>query len=261
MHLHPPLVVLTAVLAAWLCAAASNHSRVGGWAGAMVVGLMLVVHRTDTLTPGFEQVSALWSKRGGAACSWRLGETFLRRKGPDAAQSDSPDTPAPLHRDGQLVADEQDAIALCRSLSETAQVLDCIGGLAHELQFRSERVYGEPPSGLNGIERNAYAFYYGIHRDGRMAPCDDFREAALRRDCRTAVQLDCFTWLDIAARFAPGHRLGRPQCEIPAVPMDGYWAEVRSDLLSRPPGRGPEFPREFPKEGLEACSTVVDSCY
>ena len=149
----------------------------------------------------------------------------------------------------------------CRSLSEGPQILDCIGGVARDLQYGSGRIDREPPSGLSDAERSAYAFYYGVRRNGRLTPCDDFLEPSLRRECRTAVQLDCFIRLDTATRFASGHRLGRPHCDVPEPPMDGYYAEMRSDLLARPTGRAPEFPWELGKEALEACKTVVDSCY
>lgn len=258
LHVYPPLVVLTAVLAAWVCAAASKYWGVPGtWAGAIVVGLMLVVHRPDTLRPGFEHLSGLWSKRGGAACSWRLGETFLR-----TVDHPSPGTLAPSERDGQSQSPgERDPIELCRSLSEVPQILDCIGGLAREAHFRWERLDGEPPPGLSGVERSAYAFYYGVRRDGRMTACDEFLDTGLATACRTAVQLDCFIRLDIATRFASGHPLGQPHCDIPEPPMDGYYAEMRSELLSRPMGRAPELPREFGREQLAACKTLVDPCY
>jgi hypothetical protein len=229
----------------------------------MVLVLMVAVHRPDTVSPGLEQASPLWRNHGGAACSWRFGQAFLRAQGEVvnyAPVLGSPDVPA---ADAQaLRRREQVAIERCRSLSETTQILDCIGGVARELQYgMSGRVDGEPPTGLSDVERRAYAFYYGVHTRGHTTRCDDFRDVALRNECRTAVQIECFTYTDMATRFGSGRALGRPSCPIAEPPMDGYWAELRADLLARPPGRGPTIPPEFRDESDGACTELVAACY
>jgi hypothetical protein len=211
----------------------------------MIVGLIVLVHRPDTLTPGFARVSALWSNRGGAACSWRFAEAFLR------LQDDAPSSQAK----------EQRAIALCRSLSEPPQILDCIGGVARDLQYGSRKVDREPPASLSDAERRAFAFYYGVRRFGHMTPCDDFLEPALQSDCRTAVQLDCFNLANISTRYESGDSLARPHCEIPSPPLDGYYADMRSDLFSRPGGSAPKYAPDFNEESMGACTSLVDACY
>jgi hypothetical protein len=264
MHAYPPLAILTAVLTGWLCCAASKSLgvRAGSWTGAMLVGLMVVVHRPERLRLSFEQVSALWGKRGSAACSWRFGEAFLQVQGEPGANYSLLGTPALPERDREAyLLRERHAIELCRSLSEPTQILDCIGGIARELQYGSGRIDGEPPSELSGIERDAYAFYYGVRRAGHIAPCDDFLEPTLRKECRTAVQLDCFVFVDTFSRFESGNPLGRPRCDIPEPPMDGYWADMRLDLLSRPTGSPPKFPPEFGKGSIGECKALVESCY
>jgi hypothetical protein len=264
VHTYPPLVVLTALLAGWLCSMASKSWGVHGtWAGAMVVALTVAVYRPDTLRPGFEQVSALWGDRGGAVCSWRFGEAFLRVQGEVVNYAPSLGSPDLPERDKQALRKrEQRAIERCRSLSETAQILDCIGGVARELQFgMSGRVDGGPPPELSGVERRAYAFYYGVGTRGKTTRCDDFLELALSKDCRTAVQMECFIYADMATRFASGHSLGRPSCDIAVPPVDGYWTEMRADLFSRPPGSGPTVPPEFSDESMGTCKALVEACY
>jgi hypothetical protein len=264
MHVYPPLVVLTAVLAGGLCAAASKSwgVRAGSFAGAMLVGLTVVVHRPETLRLSSEQVFALWGKRASAACSWRFGEAFMRVQSEPGVDYHLLATSALSERDRQShLQRERRAIELCRSLSEPTQILDCIGGVARELQYGSGRIDGAPPSELSDIERRAYAFYYGIRRAGHMTPCDDFLEPALRKECRTAAQLDCFIYVDTLSRFESADPLGRPRCDFPEPPMDGYWAEMRSDLLSRPPGSAPKFPPEFGQGSIGECRAVIDSCY
>jgi hypothetical protein len=257
MHTYPPLVVLTAVLAGWFCAAASRRwgTRGGRWAGAMVVGLLVVAHRPDALATGLDQVSALWRKRESAVCSWRFGEAFLRvqDEGVDDVLlgiSRLPEGDSQRH-----------AIELCRSLAEEPQALDCIGGLARELQFRSGKIDGQPPAGLSDVERRVYAFYWGVRRDGRMERCDDFLDPTLRKECRTAVLLDCLIKADASTRFASGRPLGRPHCDIPKPPMEGYWAEMRVDVISRPTGSRPEVPEGVGDEAIGACTALLAPCY
>ena len=94
-----------------------------------------------------------------------------------------------------------------------------------------------------------------------MTRCEEFRDPALRKECRTAVQLECFIFMDIATRFAADRPLGRPHCEIREPPMQGYWADIRSDLLARPTGGVPEIPHELSDEGMRKCEAIVASCY
>src|SRR5262249_26798491 len=114
---------------------------------------------------------------------------------------------------------------------------------------------------LSDVERRAFALYYGVRRFGHMTPCDDFLDPALKKDCRTAVQLDCLNLAEISTRYESGESLGRPHCEISPPPMDGYYAEMRSDLLSRPRGSAPQYGREFTDDSMGACKTLLHSCY
>ncbi len=260
MHAYPPLVVATALLAGWACSAASKMTGVrrGRWVGAMLVAWMMLAHRAETLRPGFTRSSELWRNRGGAACSWRFAEAFLRLPGGGVDKS----AVAPAISEESLPARERRAIVLCRSLSEQPQILDCIGGIARDFQYGGGRIHGEPPASLSDVERRAFAFYYGVRRFGRMGQCDDFLDSALRKDCRTAVQLDCFNLADAATRYVSGDALGRPHCEISRPPMDGYYAEMRLDLLARPTGSSPRYGREFTEQSsMGACMTLVDACY
>lgn len=264
LHIHPPLVVLTGLLAGWLCSAAGKRwgTRAGIGAGAAIVAIAAAVHRPDALTPSLERLSAWWGKRDSAACSWRLGEAFVRVQGADAVSRAMFGTAALSGRDreSQLVR-ERRAVELCRSLSETPQVLDCIGGVGRDSHFGSGPIGGEPPAELSDVERRAYAFYFGVRTGGDLAPCDEFREPTWRRECRAAVRLDCLIRIDIATRFASGRPLGRPRCDVPEPPMAGYWAEMRSDLLARPAGAAPETPRELRDGGARGCAVAIDSCY
>ncbi len=245
MHTYPPLVVVTAVLAGSACSAASKEwgVRGGSWAGATIVGVMILVHRPDALTPGFGRLSTMWSNRAGAACSWRFAEGFLQRSGDD------------------IDTRQQRAIKLCRTLSEVPQILDCIGGIARDLEYGSRKVAGAPPPSLTDVERRAFAFYYGVRRFGHATPCNDFVEPALQNECRTAVQLDCFNLANLSTRYESGDSLARPRCEIPPPPLDGYYAEMRSALLSRPGGSLPKYEPDFNEESMGACRTLVDACY
>jgi hypothetical protein len=266
MHIYPPLVIFTALMAGYACSGASEQwgVRSGSLVGVTIVGLMILVHRPDTLTPGFTRLSALWNNRQGAACSWRFAEAFLRLQ-PAAIDGTLVDTSDPEVDTRSLEAREQRAITLCRSLSESTQILDCIGGVARDLQYGGGKIDGEPPLSLTDVERRAFAFYYGVRRFGHMEPCDDFLEPALQKECRTAVQLDCFYLVDMTTRFVSGASLARPHCEIPPPPMDGYYAGMRSDLLARPNGSALEDSRAFGEESgknsLDTCRNLVDSCY
>lgn len=43
--------------------------------------------------------------------------------------------------------------------------------------------------------------------------------------------------------------------------MEGYWAEMRTDLLTRTAGTGPNLARTGADDNLEACKAVFDNCY
>ncbi|HSD09340.1 MAG TPA: hypothetical protein VLF14_00020, partial [Candidatus Binatia bacterium] len=248
---YPTIVVLSAALAAWACTRAEQ--RWGKAAASRValasIALALAVHRPDALSWGFGAVERLWRDRAGAACSWRFAEGFLREQEYGLA-------PAGRTR-------EEHAIERCRSLSEPPQVLDCIGGIARELNWRQDgRVQGEPPAGLDAEERRAYAYHWGTHRRGDVAPCGEFAGAALAAQCAAAVRLECLTAGDLVTRFTSGRAIGRPRCVLAGPPMDGYWAAMRRDLIARTSGEGPDltFAKSLDTD-LGACQPVFDECY
>ena len=247
---YPTLVVLVALPVASMCARVAARWGEGalGWVGAAAVVLTLFLYRPDTMTWGFAKVAALWRNRAGAACSWRFAEGFEREHQYSLAPPDR--------------TREQHAIERCRSLTEPAQILDCIGGIARELNWRQGgKVGGEPPSGLSADERRAYAYLYGTHRRGDATACREFANPNLAADCAAAVQLECLVFGDMLTGFASGHSLGRPRCALPAPPMDGYWAEMRRDLLTRTAGTGPNLPRAGGDDDLWACMALFDRCY
>jgi len=71
--------------------------------------------------------------------------------------------------------------------------------------------------------------------------------------------MECLQFADINTRFFAGRFLGKPRCPVAAPPMNGYWAALRSDLLSRPPGTGPYLARTI--ADLSACKPALDACY
>jgi hypothetical protein len=247
---YPTIVVLFAVLVAMICAHAA-----GVWgetaANAIAVAALAItvaLYRPDAITWGFGKVAALWGNHAGAACSWRFAEGFERAQQYGLAPP------------GQTR--EQYAIERCRSLSGDAQVLDCIGGIARELNWRQNgRVAGEPPAGLSAPERRAYAYLYGTHRKGDSSACRDFESPDLVADCSAAVQLECLVFADIYTRMASAHGLGRPRCTVPEPPMDGYWAAMRRELLARSAGTGPSLAGARGDDDLQACQAVFDACY
>jgi hypothetical protein len=247
---YPTLVVLFSVLVAAGCAHAAARwgERAGTWVGVTAIGLTLVLYRPDAVSWGFATVSTLWRDRAGAACAWRFAEGFER-------EHDNGLAPPGGTR-------EQYAIARCRSLSEQSQVLDCIGGIARELNWRQHgTVPGEPPAGLSAPERRAYAYYYGTHRKGDATPCSQFSSPELTALCAAAVQLECLHFGDIYTRIASGHGLGRPRCAVTEAPMDGYWASLRLDLLTRTGGTRPDPAPSWGDEDLRSCQAVLDECY
>jgi len=247
LHTYPTLVVLYALLVGWICGRAVTRwgERSGTWVGVAALGVTVMLYFPATLTWGAPTVSALWRDRAGAACSWRLAQGFLLEPQRGLASGDG--TP------------EQHAIARCRSLSEHAQVIDCIGGIARALRF-SVGTVGEPPAELSADERLAFAFYHGVRRRGDATPCAEFTSADLRAACIAAVQLDCLANADISTRFASGRAIGRPRCAIPPPPMEGYWDAVRADLLARPGDTVPNLALTL-GDTLARCQPILDACY
>jgi hypothetical protein len=247
---YPTLVVLLAVLAAVICDGATRRwgERAGAWLGAATVATAFALYRPDAMSWGLPNVEAWWRDRASAACSWRFAEGFER-------ETDYGLTP------GQ--SREQHAIERCRSLSETPQVLDCIGGIARELEWRQPggRVNGGPPAELTPAERLVYAYQYGTHRKGNAAVCADFTDPDLTAACTAAVQLECLHYGDLYTKLVTGRGLARPACVVPAPPVDGYWAATRNDLFSRTGGARPDLTRAWGDDDLRACQPVFDACY
>jgi hypothetical protein len=247
---YPALVVLLALLVAWACAGVESRwgTRAATLAAMVTTALTVFVYRPDALAWKPDAVSALWHDRDAAACSWRFAEGFEReyRHGLAAAGT----TP------------EQYAIDRCRSLSDPDQVLDCIGGIARELHWRrGGKVDGEPPAGLDSAERRAYAYHWGTHRVGDLAGCAEFRSPELVDECVAAVRLECLVFADVLSRFAFGRRISGPRCDLPAPPMNAYWASARRDLLARSPGERPELPPGPGDPDMRACEPVLSACY
>ena len=247
---YPTVVVLLAVLAAAICAEATRRwgDRAGAWVCAATIAAAFALYRPDAMSWGLPNVEAWWRDRASAACSWRFAEGFER-------ETDYGLTPGQTR--------EQHAIERCRLLSETPQVLDCIGGIARELEWRQPggRVNGGPPPELTAAERLAYAYQYGTHRKGNAAACTDFTDPDLAAACAAAVQLECLHYGDLYTRLVTGRSLARPACVVPAPPMDGYWAATRSDLFSRSGGVTPNLTRAWGDDDLRACQPVFDACY
>jgi hypothetical protein len=247
---YPTLVVLYSLLVASICAQAATRwgDNASAWVAAAAIAVTLVLYRPDAETWGFGRVAALWQNRAGAACSWRFAEGFEREHLYGLAPP------------GQTR--EQHAIARCRSLTDQDQILDCIGGIARELNWRQNgRIEGEPPAGLSAVERRAYAYYYGTHRDGNMAPCSDFTSPDLAADCAAAVQLECLVFGDAIAHLVSPQGLSRPRCTVPEPPMNGYWAAMRFDLLAKTAGTVPYFAHVSQHIDLTGCKPVLDACY
>lgn len=247
---YPTVVVLSALTIAWICLRidARRGRRQATLAAVVATASMLLVYRPDALAWKPAAVSALWRDSEAAACSWRFAEGFERE-----------------HQDGPASAGttrEQYAIERCRSLSDQDQVLDCIGGIARELNWRRNgTVPGEPPAGLSATERHAYAFYWGTHRMGALERCSDFSSPELTADCVAAVRLECLVFTDVLTRMAFARGLPRPECRLPEPPMNGYWAAMRRDLLARPSGEAPDLPPASGDNDLRACEPVLRACY
>jgi hypothetical protein len=247
---YPTLVVLFSVLVAFVCTQVAGRwgDAAGVWVGAAAIALTLVLYRPYAVTWGSGTVAALWRNQAGAACSWRFAEGFERVYAYGLA-------PPGQTRD-------QYAIAGCRSLSEPAQVLDCIGGVARELNWReNERIDGAPPAELSPSEGRAYAFHYGVHRKGDTAPCGDFHDRELGAICAGAVRLECLLYGDVYTRIVSDHGIGRPRCDVPEPPMEGFWSAIRLDLLARTGTERPNLERAWGDDNLDACKPVFDECF
>lgn len=250
IYAYPPLAVLVAVLTASLTSRVAHRvsGRAGTWVAAAALTVLMIVNRPDAWHPGFAKVSFLWHNRLGAVCAWRFAEGFEREYRHGLA---------PPGR-----TEEAHAIWRCRSLTGGAQVADCIGGIARELNWRRQaRVHGEPPAGLTEVERRAYAFQYGTHRHGDTRYCRDFVNPALQAACGTAVQLDCLVFADIYTGFSAGQNLRSANCEIAEPPIDGYWSQQRWHLLHRTGGTALDLSRTRGDDDLSRCRAAVDRCY
>lgn len=245
---YPTLVLSVAVAVAWLChRAAARWGAARGRAAALAtVAVLLVLYRPDALTWGGPVVAELWRDRDGAACSWHLAEGFERE--------------GRVGMVGRDPAADAHVIARCRSLAGEDQVLDCIGGIARTMQVRrGDRVAGAPPAALTPAEQRAFAFYYGVHRDGDASSCDDFSDAALRADCAAAVRLECLAFADISARVYEARRVAPPRCPLPEPPLPGYWSAARTALLTSPGDMPAHGARKIGK--MDGCRGVFEECY
>jgi hypothetical protein len=247
---YPTGSVLVAVLVAWACGQAGRRwgDRTSAWVTAAAIALILVAYRPDALSWGLATSRALWGNQEGAVCSWRFAEGFLREYDHGLAPPEQ--------------TREAHAIERCRSLSTRAQTLDCIGGIARELHWRHDgKIDGEPPVALDADERRVYAYHYGTHRHGDVAPCADFTSPSLSAECVAAVQLECLVFGDMMTRFVSGQGLARPRCTVPEPPMVGYWSATRTALLTRTDGTAPQFAGVSGDTGLGACGPIFATCY
>jgi hypothetical protein len=247
---YPTLVVAFSLLVALIhrLIAARSSRATGNWAGLALVAATLVLYRADAVTWRSGHVSALWHNQAGATCWWRFAEGFEREVEYGLSSGRTR---------------EEHAVDRCRSLSEEAQVLDCIGGIARELQWRQPdgRVRGEPPAGLSSAEELAYAYLYGTHRKGDAAACGDFADPSLVTACSAAVELECLHYADTYTRIAKAQGLAPPRCTIPEPPMDGFWAVRRLDLMNATAGTVPHLEYARGDDDLSACEPVFRRCY
>jgi hypothetical protein len=246
---YPTICVLLAVavvVATERTIARAPRSAAVAVAGA--IALVLVVYRPAVVSASGATVRRLWNDRAAAACSWRFAEGFGR-------EYDRPGGPRAVTR-------EEHVVARCRSLSDRDQVLECVGGMARELAWRSGgHVHGAPPAGLSADERRAYAYHYGTHRFGDDRDCADFDDPALAAECRAAVRSECLVFGDALTRLAERRPIGRPSCELAVPPAEAFWAAVRRDFLARPAGAGPDVPATSSRDALEACRPTYAACY
>ncbi len=250
VYAYPTLVVLFAVTVALSIRGVASRwgGRASVWAACAAMVLTAVLYRPEVVTWDTGPASALWHEREGAACSWRFAEGFGREYRQSPSQADGT-------RDDHV-------IERCRSLSDD-QGVDCIGGVARELHWRrgGRVTSGEPPAQLDERERRAYAFHYGIHRRGEVAPCGDFTSADLQATCADAVRLDCLVFGDLYSRIATGRGFGQPRCTVAAPPMHGYWESMRRDLITRGPGVGANLNQAGGDLELAGCQAIFEQCY
>jgi hypothetical protein len=247
---HAPIVILTSLLVA----EAARHRLPGAGArgtlalGALSLAGLIFAHRPAALRFDGEALRAMAHDRDGAACGWRFAEGFGR-----------------AHDHGLVPPGrtrEEHVLAGCRSLSDDALRISCVGGIARELQWRRRgRVPGAPPPTLDARERAEYAFWYGTNRTGDASGCRDFDEPALRAICENAVRLDCLVFGDLYTRVLSGHRSGRPACELAEPPARGYWSSARAHLLERADGPAPELSAEEGDADLRGCAAIFGECY
>lgn len=251
IYAFPTLIVLHGVLMATIVDYARRRRGSAGLALATValLGVTLMLYSPLELRFSTSKVVALWKNGRGAACAWRFAEGFAR------------EYDYGLARVGETR--EQHTIARCRSLSEPDLVLDCIGGIARELNWRQgRRVAGEPPPGLTVEERRAYAYHYGTHRKGDVTACADFTSAELRAECAGATQLECLVFADHFTRGAEHVGLERPHCAIAAPPMNTYWAAKRDEFLARSTGATPDLSHVVGEDTLLLdCEPILSACY
>ena len=246
---HPTISVLLAItVVAATERAIARAPRLAGAAVACALLLVSAVLRPPTVNASADTVRRLWNDRAGAACSWRFAEGFGR-------EYDHGGAPAARSREAHV-------IARCRSLSERDQVLDCVGGMAREISWRTGgHVPGAPPAALDAAERRAYAYHYGTHRYGDDRDCAEFDDPALAAECRAAVRLECLVFGDALTRLHAHRGIGRPSCEIAEPPDDAFWAGMRRDFLARREGAGPDFTAAPSREALGACRATYAACF
>ena len=58
-----------------------------------------------------------------------------------------------------------------------------------------------------------------------------------------------------------GRGLARPRCDVPEVPMEGYWASARRQLLESESDNHPQLAAALGRDGVVECQAVFDACY
>ncbi|HSP99172.1 MAG TPA: hypothetical protein VL049_18275 [Candidatus Dormibacteraeota bacterium] len=248
IYSYQPVAVLLAVAVAWGCAQATAGRSPAAGVGicAAAVAVVLVLYRPLAMAPSLETVRSLWHNRTGAACSWRLAEGFRREYEAGLAPGETR---------------EQHVIDRCRSLSERDQVLDCVGGLARDLQHDfGGHIDGGPPAALTAEEARAFAYYYGVRRNGDAQPCADFSDGELRAHCAAAVQLDCIARGGWGSHFSATPS-SPPRCDIPPPPIGGYWATLRTTIFTTTDGIGLRMFQRREEDVFPSCQPVFAACY
>jgi hypothetical protein len=247
---YPTLVILFSLLAGLVSARGEARwgERAAAWAGVAIVAITFVLYRPHAVSWDYDRAVALWQNRAGAACSWRFAEGFERLYDHSVSQA--------------AMSREQYALERCRTLSDRAQILDCIGGIAREMTWRHQSQVQEATlADFDAAERRAYAYHYGIHRKGHGARCGDLNDPDLEALCLAAVKLECLVYGDVYTRIATDHGLAQPQCDIAEPPMDGYWAAMRRDLMTRSDGGMPDLSRAWGDDNLDPCKPIFAACY